>query len=239
LKEIQEAEAKKAAKLEEAAAAARRALLEQELRAQPVAPAPGLPTTANWASGGAASPAATATPVASAWAKATGPAKAATPVPTPGGSKKTLAEIQKEEELRKQKLAAAALAANPPVAGPIAGGKRYADLASKPSASPPAAGGAWATVGAGGKVKVPVGPASATPLTRPASSAAVPTLAKVVRPSVAESRSTTSAADLATLSGVSFAKQEFAKWVKNTLLKGLNPEINGKPPFPIIQSKHR
>lgn len=214
LKEIQEAEAKKAAKLEEVAAAARRAALEQEMRAQAAAPAPGLPTTANWAASSPVIPAAT---TASPWAKAS-------TVPAKAPSKKTLADIQREEENRKAKLAAAALAAQPvPIA---AGGKRYADLASKPSApSGPVAASAWSTVGAGGKVKVPLGQ-TAPALTRPASSAAVPTMAaRVTRPSPVSNQ--TSAAGLSTQSGVSAAQSEFQKWAKNALVKGLNTDING------------
>lgn len=227
LKEIQEAEAKKAAKLEEAAAAARRALLEQELRAQPAVVAPGLPTTSTWAS--SVSPASPAAPAASAWAKATN-IKAQSPASTSAPSKKTLADIQKEEELRKQKIAAAAaLTAAPTFPGPISGGKRYADLASKPTATAVATSSAWSTVGAGGKVKIPIGPSVVTPsVARPASTAAVPTLAKVVRPTIADMRSTTSGAALATQSGVSAAQQEFTKWAKAALAKGLNTDINGK-----------
>lgn len=227
LKEIQEAEAKTAAKVEEAAAAARRALLEQELRAQPVAVAPGLPTTSTWAS--STSPAPSAASTASAWAKAAN-VKAQSPAITSTSSKKTLADIQKEEELRKQKLAVAALAAAPVVSGPASGGKRYADLASKSTAAAPVVGSAWSTVGAGGKVKIPMGPAVAVlpPLVRPASTAAVPTIAKVSRPSVVDSRSATSVPALATLGGVPLAQQEFTKWAKTALAKGLNTDINGK-----------
>jgi hypothetical protein len=100
LKEIQEAEAKKMAKAEEIAAANRRAQLEQEMKllaSQPVAPAPGLPTSSTW--GSSVSPA-TPTSAPLAWAK---PATNAQPV---SASKKTLADIQREEELRKQKIAA-------------------------------------------------------------------------------------------------------------------------------------
>ena len=219
LKEIQEAEAKKAAKLEEAAAAARRAALEAEMRVQAAAPAPGLPTTSNWA---ASSPVAPAATTASPWAKAS-----AAPAKAP--SKKTLADIQREEENRKAKLAASALAAQPVAVA--AGGKRYADLASKPSTpSGPVAGSAWSTVGAGGKVKVPLGQ-TAPALTRPASSAAVPTIAaRVTRPSAVSTQ--TSAAGLATQSGVSAAQGEFQKWAKNALVKGLNTDINGMLPLP-------
>jgi PERQ amino acid-rich with GYF domain-containing protein len=221
LKEIQEAEAKKAAKQEEIAAAARRANLEQEMKmlaTQQAAPAPGLPTSSTW--GNSASPA-TPTNATSVWAK-----PAATKVlasSTSAAAKKTLADIQREEELRKQKLAAAA-AASQPSAGPSAG-KRYADLASK--STPPLAsvgGSAWSTVGAGGKVKIPTGPAAAAPpAVRSVSSANVATsAARPVRPAPATRSVTTSGQ-----SNIAIAKEEFNKWAKATLSRGLNPGING------------
>ncbi|KFY76867.1 hypothetical protein V499_03558 [Pseudogymnoascus sp. VKM F-103] len=222
LKEIQEAEAKKAAKLEESAAAARRALLEQELRAQPTAVAHGLPTTSTWAS--SASPVGPAVTATSTWSKAT-TTKVQNPVPAATASKKTLADIQREEELRKQKLAAAAVAAAPALPS---GGKRYAELASKPTAGQPAMNSAWSTVGAGGKVKMPGGPvvAAPSPVMRPASSTAGPTLAKVARPAVIENRANTSSAALSSQGGVSTAQQEFTKWANAALAKGLNTDIN-------------
>ncbi|RDL30795.1 GYF protein [Venustampulla echinocandica] len=223
LKEIQESEAKKAAKAEEAAAAARRALHEQELkmRSSPVvAPAPGLPTTSTWGSTASPSnPAATVSP----WAKST-PSKA--PVASNASStKKTLADIQREEQLRKQKLAAATAAAQP---APVATGKRYADLASKTTATAPASGSAWSTVGAGGKVKIPTGPAAAAtaapPAIRSLSSANVATTSSTRAPArpVATTRSVTTSGATAATS----ATDEFAKWAKGSLAKGLNSDIN-------------
>lgn len=219
LKEIQELEAKQAAKQEEVAAAARRLQLEQErkmLGSQPAAPAPGLPTSSTW--GNTASPATPNAP--SAWAST-----AATKTQAPGNgsaSKKTLSDIQREEEARKKRLAAAATAAQP--AALVSGGKRYADLASKPTAAVPALGGSWSTVGAGGKVKVPTGPAATTPQTtvRAASSATVPTVAaRPVRATPAV-RSVTSGQ-----TGATAAKDEFNKWAKATLSKGLNSDVDG------------
>lgn len=223
LKEIQEAEAKQAAKVEAAAVAARRAMMEFELQSQVAAPAPapGLPTTSTW--GASASPAIpSSTPTA--WAK---PAVTKTQVPVAAAvaGKKTLAQIQKEEELRKQKLAAATAAIAVPAAGP-SGGKRYADLASKPMAAQPA-GSAWATVGAGGKVKVPTGPAAAvpSPALRPAStvSSILPRNGKAAV-TVARPATSTSTPQ----NGVTAANNEFNKWAKVTLAKGLNSDINGK-----------
>ncbi|EHK99592.1 putative GYF domain-containing protein mpd2 [Glarea lozoyensis 74030] len=221
LKEIQEMEAKKAAKAEEAAAAHRRQLLEQEMKllsAQPAAPAPGLPTTSTW--GNTASPT-TSGNVASAWAKPTVASKAQASSSS-AASKKTLADIQREEENRKNKLAAAALAAQP--APTVSGGKRYADLASKASAALPPMGSAWSTVGAGGKVRVPTGPASVVPpppTSRAVSSANISASSRTVRPA-AVSRSVTSSAS----TGATSANEEFTKWAKGSLAKGLNSDIN-------------
>ncbi|KAL8679347.1 MAG: hypothetical protein Q9186_004352 [Xanthomendoza sp. 1 TL-2023] len=167
LKEIQAVEARKAAQQEESALATRKQLAEQErlnqLQQQQVAPAPGLPSSANWAN--SISP---AVPGASAWAKpSVNKPTIATPVPT---AKKTLAQIQKEEEARKNRAAASAAAAsaakNATTPAASAGGKRYADLAGKAPlaniAGQAPGNQAWSTVGAGGKVKTPTGPVAAT-----------------------------------------------------------------------------
>ncbi|KUI64194.1 GYF domain-containing protein mpd2 [Cytospora mali] len=229
LREIQEAEAKKAAKLE----AERRAALEKEAalakereKVNPVLP--GLPTTSTWGSG---SPAPSAS---SPWAKPGVVKAAAIPVtPTGGERKKTLAEIQREEEAlaRKQKAAKEQAAQSAAVVGASSMGKRYAELASKTgppgitaataaaaaanAASTTASG--WATVGAGGKVKVPTGPAavqarpvSASNMRAPASPAAKPAAKPVAAP-ISKAPSTTE------------AQVEFQKWVKSELAKGLNP----------------
>jgi PERQ amino acid-rich with GYF domain-containing protein len=218
LKEIQELEAKQAAKQEEIAAAARRLQLEQErkmLSSQPAAPAPGLPTTSTWAN--TASPATPNAPTAwttTSTAKSQGPGNGSV-------SKKTLSDIQREEEARKRAAAAATTAAQP--AATISGGKRYADLASKPTAAVPAVGGSWSTVGAGGKVKIPTGPAAATSQTvRAASSASITTAASRVARPAPTARSVTSGQTSANT-----AKDEFNKWAKATLSKGLNDNVDG------------
>jgi PERQ amino acid-rich with GYF domain-containing protein len=230
LKEIQEAEAKKAAKAEEAAAAARRALLEQEMRNQPVTQAPGLPTTSTW--GSSASP---VTPVnaPSAWAKPAAKTQASTAATA--SSKKTLTDIQKEEELRKQKIAAASAATAIPGQSSSSGGKRYADLAGKPTNGPgPSVSAAWSTVGAGGKIKTPTGPSVSTPSTtmRSATTTSVPTVASTkllaaARPVTAATRSMTGNGSTGQ-TGFTAANQEFTKWAKNELSRGLNTGINGK-----------
>jgi PERQ amino acid-rich with GYF domain-containing protein len=228
LKEIQEAEAKKAAKKEEAAAAARRAALEQEAaamrereKAAAAAANPLLPPTSTWGTGspvGGSSGSPWKQPAAlKGGAVGAGPANS--------GSKKTLAEIQREEEARKQKAKEAAAAQAGTVPAP-AMGKRYADLAGKATANPPGlsgsgpaaqtvqAGGGWSTVGAGGKVKVPTGPAVQS---RAASAsnikpAPTPAAAKAAAPKPVQ----TTLKDAKNV-----AMEEFKKWLHRELARGL------------------
>ncbi len=224
LKEIQTMEAKKAAEQEQLAVAARRAVAEQELlnqQNQPVAPAPGLPSSANWAN--SISPAVPASTGASPWAKpATG--KPAVAIPATG-AKKTLAQIQKEEENKKNRQAAAQAAAAANLlstATPLAGGKRYADLASKPTALAQQVGGtAWTTVGASGKVKTPTIPAPGLN-TRTASGGIVQPSATAAKP-----KPTISTA-AKTPGSQQHANDEFQKWVRSALSKGLNSNIPGE-----------
>ncbi|PGH06227.1 hypothetical protein AJ80_08196 [Polytolypa hystricis UAMH7299] len=217
LKEIQEAEARKAAKLEEIAAAARRALAEQERAIQPPTPTPGLPSTANWAS--AASP---ASPAPSPWAKSVvGKPQGTPPLP----AKKTLAQIQKEEETRKQRLAAAN---NAPVQASAptvsSGGKRYADLASKVAPAPAAtlSSGAWTTVGAGGKAKAL--PASPTAPRAVSGNVGAPApIAPKARPTTV---TRTSAFAPAPANNPNQAIDALTSWANMALGKGLNSYIN-------------
>ncbi|KAM0724280.1 hypothetical protein Q7P37_000162 [Cladosporium fusiforme] len=207
LKEIQEAEAKKAAEQEELAAAARRAALQKELEAQTAAasaaPAPGLPSSSTWA-------ATSASPVssgASAWAKAAQPKPAAT-------AAKSMAQIQKEEGGSQETPA---------------GGKSYANLAGKvmpvPAQAPTAPGGsAWTTVGAGGKTKLPAAPSPAPAARTPSASiipAAQPSVAAAVKK--APSRSATM-----TGSGAVNAQEEFRKWAINELRPDLNQGLSAE-----------
>lgn len=225
LREIQEAEYKKAAEREAAAAAARREAFEKELAQAQVhnsTALPGLPSTANWASG--ASPATPVGPGASAWTKPV--ASKVAPQPTPN-SKKTLQQIQKEEEARKQRAVAqaAAAASTAGAAAPTpSAGKRYADLAGKGApglSNMPAGSSAWTTVGASGKVKAPGGAPTPTPTAvRSASSSIVPSAAK--KPAV--SRSTT----IGGPSGKVNAEEEFRKWAVNELRHDLNKNINAE-----------
>ena len=224
LKEIQEAEARKAAKAEEAAAAARRAVLDQErlILAQP--PAPGLPSTSTW--GNAMSPLNSANSGPSAWNKPLAGKASVTQSGPP--TKKTLSQIQKEEELRKQKVAQANLAATQGQST-VTGGKRYADLASK-TAVPMNSGGAWTTVGTGG-AKPKAALSSAAPITTPSyrtvstSTAPVLNTAAKPRPAAVSTRNATMGGP--TL-GQSNAKEELAKWAKNTLTGRMNQSINGE-----------
>lgn len=226
LKEIQAAEAKRAAEQEEIAAAARRAQAEQErlVQTQVPAPAPGLPSTSTWGNTGSPVTPGSQTSV---WAKQNA-SKAGAGATTP--AKKTLAQIQKEEESRKQRAAAAAVAAaaantqNVGGAAAAAASKRYAELAGKaaaPSTPTATAASAWTTVGSGGKAKAPPAvvatPQPAQPAPRPA---ATPTVAKA-RPTLQTSRSTP-------LSNQNKANEEFTKWIKGSLGKGLNSNINRK-----------
>lgn len=232
LKEIQEAEAKKAAKKEEAAAAARRAALEQEaaaLREREKAAAAalnsGLPASSTWGTG---SPVNAPPTTGSPWKQPTTlkTAVAAAGSGGNGGSKKTLADIQREEEIRKQKakeVAAAVQASTTPVSSM---GKRYADLASKTSSSPgpaasavaalPAQGaGGWATVGAGGKVKAPIP-------TGPAAQSRSSSIGNVrSTPSPAVTKSAVRPAPTSLKDAKSVAMDEFKKWLHRELARGL------------------
>lgn len=227
LKEIQAIEARNAAQQEEIAAAARRAAAEQERQnqIQPAAPTPGLPSSANWASG--VSPAVPMAAGSSVWTKpVTGKGQA---VPTNPSAKKTLAQIQKEEEARKTRAAAASAAANAAANSSnllaITGGKRYADLASKTATVPSQGGGssAWTTVGAGGKAKVPAGPALG--LSSRTTSTATQPAAPPTKPKVLNS---TRGGLGGSISNQQTANDEFQKWTKSALGKGLNAGIPGK-----------
>ncbi|KJZ79467.1 hypothetical protein HIM_00936 [Hirsutella minnesotensis 3608] len=223
LKEIQEAEARKAAKAEEAAAALRKAAMEQEAamlrekeRQASVSAAAGLPPTSTWGHG---SPVSASSP----WTKP-GPVKGPAPGIQPtasSASKKTLAEIQREEEVRKQKARDVAVHSGSPALVT----KSYANLAGKPNQLPvsgtpsPAAavvGSGWATVGAGGKVKAPGGPAvQARPLST--GNVKAPTLiTKTTTKPVLALNTTNGRAEAA-----SAAVEEFSKWVRRELSRGL------------------
>ncbi|RBR24438.1 uncharacterized protein FIESC28_02729 [Fusarium coffeatum] len=227
LKEIQEAEARKAAKAEEAAAAQRKAILEQELREREKTAAAtnaGLPATSTWGHG---SPA----PAGSPWSKP-GPSKTTSAAPTTSASsKKTLAEIQREEELRKQKASQASSQAGTPTSV----SKSYANLAGKPgqstltnaasaaaaaaaAATAPPPGSGWATVGAGGKVKVPTGPSSQS---RSVSATNIKPITSPTKPMSKPVVSGNGKADTGNA-----ATEEFNKWVGRELSRGITAPID-------------
>jgi PERQ amino acid-rich with GYF domain-containing protein len=223
LREIQEAEAKKAAEREALAASARREAFEKELLAQTQPPfvQPGLPSSSTWASG--ASPVTPSGNAASVW----GGKPAVGKVVTPSGSmsKKTLQQIQKEEEARKQRAVAQATAAATVfgVTAPApSAGKRYADLAGKPTAvlpSIPGVNSAWTTVGASGKTKAP-GSSTPTPT-------AVRSTSTTIVPSVVKKPTVTRSTTIGGQSGKVNAEEEFRKWAVNELRHDLNKGING------------
>ena len=237
LKEIQEAEARKAAKAEEMALAARRTFLEQErerLSQQATANTAllqGLPPSSTWGSG---TPPLTPTGVGpSAWVK-----PLTTKINVESSTKKTLSQIQAEEEARKQKAAGATNTVNPASSNVVSGvpgvttGKRYADLASK--AAPPSAvgtgGGAWTTVGATGKAKAQpqssVGPVSGTTgVASAGSTGSGNAIGSKARASIQAPRSS---AVIGGVSTVHNAQEEFSRWAKVTLAKGLDSNINGR-----------
>ncbi|PSR78785.1 hypothetical protein BD289DRAFT_485863 [Coniella lustricola] len=235
IKAIQEAEAQERAVKDEAKR--RRLALEQEAlaareRENVSVVTPGLPRNSTWGSG---SP----NPVASSpWTKpaAVKPGVAvvtsSSGTPTPG--KKSMLDIQREEEARKLKEAKE----QTPQAGVSQGastmGKRYADLASKSgppgiataataaaavgavaAAPTPALIGGWSTVGAGGKVKTPVGPP-----TRSASTSTV----RAAAPQIVQQQVKPAASTVTKANSVADAQAALQKWFKGELLRGLrNP----------------
>ncbi|PHH92414.1 hypothetical protein CDD83_7483 [Cordyceps sp. RAO-2017] len=222
LKEIQEAEARKAAKAEEAAAALRKAAMEQEAallrdkeKQATASAAAGLPPTSTWGHG---SPVSAASP----WTKP-GPAKAPAPgaqTAAPAVSKKTLAEIQREEEVRKQKARDVSVQSG----SPSVTSKSYANLAGKPNQTPasnvpsPAAvvGTGWATVGAGGKVKAPTGPAAQGRTLSTSNAKAPASIPKPAPKPVAVANNANGRAEAANT-----AMEEFGKWTRRELSRGL------------------
>ena len=225
LKKIQEAEARRVAKQEEAAAAARRAAAEREVAPQPAPPAPALPSSSTWGS----SDTGASVPTQSPWAKASS-SKTQGSI---NSTKKTLQQIQKEEEAlaRKQKVVnavgsnVAAGTAHSLTGQPSPGGKRYADLASKTAANQSSISSAWTTVGAGGKTKTPA--PSSTPTGAPKQATAPPPGIPVVP----KSKFPAPSGKPAVASNVSSPVEEFKKWAASKLRGDLSKGIEGKPRF--------
>lgn len=220
LKEIQELEAKQQQVRDAVEAEQKRHMLLHQVITQPPPPAPGLPSTATWA---ATSPSGTpSSSQASAWAK---PLVKANTLPT--GGKKTLQQIQKEEELRKAKAAAAALAIqaqSAPIHPATIGGKRYADLAGKAQGPPPinTVGGVWTTVGPGGKSKnLATSPIPSTPSQTLKTMPSTPSIGTA--PAAVKKSMPTSPVPKPPSTS---AHEEFIRWCKANL-KGLTSAVNG------------
>ncbi|KAK9369775.1 hypothetical protein V1509DRAFT_619071 [Lipomyces kononenkoae] len=146
------------------------------------------------------------------------------PVPT---VKKTLAQIQKEEEDARQRKAAAAAAAASATPGVMtAQGRKYADIMSskpgtpaglsRPSAATSSSlpGGAWTTIGPGGKKANATAPANPVTMT-------------TVRRIVSTSASTATATRKAGVVKPSVSAEEFFKWCRTTL-QGVNSGVNAE-----------
>lgn len=220
LKEIQEAEARRAAKQEEIQTAMRRAAREKEVAAQPVAPATGLPSTSSWGSGEALPSPSVAGP--SAWAKTT----SIKPATGTAAAKNTLQQIQKEEEASRRRVLAAVASAKSVTNSPttaIPAGKRYADLAggSVAQAPPGIVASAWTTVGASGKPKTPATPTFPAAGLRTASvdAASNATAAPKTKPTVAPLRTNVPASFT--------AQDDFKKWAVSELRPDLKKGIQG------------
>lgn len=232
LKEIQELEAKQAAVKEAEAQARARTMAQQQTTQEVPPPAPGLPSTATWATSPSTTPAAGG---ASAWNKPLQKTSV-----TPVGGRKTLQQIQKEEEARKAKAAAVAAASsivNSPNPAMSAAGKRYADLASKAAQQQQQqqqmVGGGWTTVGAGGKSKNSGGAPTPTPSV---ATPVVPTAPRSLGSGVAlglasPARKAVPTAPKATVQQNSReqAQTEFVKWCKGSF-KDLKPGVNRQSP---------
>jgi PERQ amino acid-rich with GYF domain-containing protein len=219
LREIQEAEAK-------AAAARKQALAE--LRANNAVPSPApsvgddMPTSMSWGlpTQGSKAPQVSSPSVSSPAAPAWGSGDSA-------GPKKTMKQIQEEEEKRKAKLAQAKSLAQGVSASPAPGAvatptakRGYADLAAT---SAPPSGSGWQTVGAAGKGV----PGSAAPAPTAARPAAVPAKSAVVTPSKPATPAPASRASKANggMSDDSTPSVDLIRWTKQSL-NGLN--VNSK-----------
>lgn len=224
LREIQEAEAKKA----EARKIAERERLARALvstppavvdDAQPFTASWGLPTSQTGVRAAVTprSGEAVATPAASApvWTStSTAPAK------------KTMKEIQEEEERRKKMGLKDSMAAT-------AARRGYAETTFKVTPSAQAVGGAWTTVGANGKTNAPVPtPAPAPGPVRLATTPSVSTqAAPTPRPNGMTARSTSQTFTKAAAAPSRVddtpvtSTHDFLKWLSDTL-KGLNSSVN-------------
>ncbi|KAG5636559.1 hypothetical protein H0H81_007611 [Sphagnurus paluster] len=223
LREIQEAEAKKA----EARKAAER---EKERAARATVSTPDTkegpqPFTASWGLPTSQAGVRSSAPVKESTATSN-PAAAPvwTNVPKPAVTKKTMKEIQEEEEKRKKTATKESVAS--------ATRRAYADTTQKVNSAPPTSqGSAWTTVGPSGKpnsTTAPVRPAAVTPSTSslsvPSTSAARTNGATVSRP-VSVSPVVKTAPITARNDDPPSPSHEFLKWLTASL-KGLNSSVN-------------
>ncbi|KAG1755061.1 uncharacterized protein EDB91DRAFT_270280 [Suillus paluster] len=220
LREIQEAEAKKA----EARKAAERERLARANAPPPAVVEDAQLFTASW--GLPTSQAGSRAAVSPRGGEAVGTPAASAPVWTSASTtpaKKTMKEIQEEEERRKKiglKDSMAATAAR----------RAYAETTFKVVPSAQIGGGAWTTVGANGKTNAPV-PASAPPrptVTPSVSTQAAPTPrpnGTAVRPTVQIVTKAAAATPPRMDDTPAMSSHDFLKWLSDTL-KGLNHSVN-------------
>ncbi|KAJ3767353.1 hypothetical protein FB446DRAFT_696431 [Lentinula raphanica] len=232
LRKIQDAEAKKAEARKVADREKERATRAAALTVSAASPAEdvqpfttswGLPTSKAGKGSAAATPKESAPPTPATAIPVTPPVWSTTAA-RPADTKKTMKEIQEEEERRK-KTPVKETVAN------IAGRRVYAESASKPSPAPTSSGNAWTTVGASGKQT----PAVVTPTRPPAtpSAAATTSSTSVARANGAPARPTPTPATKGALSNAKVddfpiaPSAEFLKWLAESL-KGLNNSVNAE-----------
>ena len=145
--------------------------------------------------------------------------------------KKTLQQIQREEEALARKQKAMAAAANNVNAFAVSNaaqtalaGKRYADLAGKAAAPPNASGGAWTTVGAGGKPKTPAVPTAPSNFSKPVTGNTPANVAAAA----AKTKPVSIPARTASINTSVSAQDEFKKWAVGELRPDLNKGIQGE-----------
>ncbi|EMD41539.1 hypothetical protein CERSUDRAFT_110092 [Gelatoporia subvermispora B] len=229
LREIQEAETKKlevrkAAERERERAARAAAAATPAEEIQTFTTSWGLPTSqasaarTPTAKDSVTSPSPTSTTATPVW----------TNVPKAPVAKKTMKEIQEEEERRKK------LAAKEKETVAAAARRAYAETTTKTTTPVQPSGGAWTTVGIGGKTPAVVAAPTRPPMSTAASSKAVASASAVATPLPA-GRTPAIAAPSPRLAGAvkaskseeapSAPSHEFLKWLTESL-KGLNNSVN-------------
>lgn len=224
LREIQEAEGKKAearkATEREKERAARASALTAEVKgeSQPFTASWGLPTSQAGVRNSA--------PSAKDTKDATPSPSSATPVWTTSGkspvSKKSMKEIQEEEERRKKTAAKETVAA-------AAARRAYAESTTKITPTPPPQGSAWTVVGANGKSSTPAVAVSRPTTTPSSSTSGAPGSAPRVNGNTVRTVLMTPSAKPPPVSSqpddLVSPSHDFLKWL-NDSLKGLNNAVN-------------